>query len=248
MSMKKHIIFYTIFYMFIFIFSAENLAKQPFKVVVGLSKPPYVIQKNTTGFELELIQQLLITMNKKPEFIYIPYGRSEKMLALPDVDAVMTTNQKLFKNSSYISDSYINYQNVAVSLKVNNIQLNNITDIGKYSVASFQLAHKLLGNEFALAVSKSPMYFQVVNQEKQLELLMLGRIQVLVMDIKIFLHYFAKNNANLKLSDINIHTVFPLSPYSVAFKNKTDVEAFNQTLKVFKSSSEYQNLLDKYNF
>ncbi len=244
MAMKTHIILCII----IFIFSAESTAKQPFKVVVGLSKPPYVIQKNNTGFELELIQQLLTTINKEPEFIFIPYGRSEKMLALPDIDAVMTINKNTFKNSSFISDTYINYQNVAISLKAQKIQLNNITDIGNYSVASFQSAHKLLGNKFALAVAKSPLYLQVADQEKQLELLQLGRVQVLIMDIKIFLHYLAKQKENIQLNEIDIHALFPLSPYSVAFKNKTDVEAFNQTLKAFKSTSEYQTLLKKYNF
>lgn len=237
-----------IFCIIIFIYSTASAAQQPFRVVVGLSKPPYVIQESKTGFELELIQQLLLSIHKQPEFIFIPYGRSEKMLALPSIDAVMTVNNKTFINTINISEPYINYQNVAISLKKSNIKLNNIKDIEKYSIASFQSAHKILGDEFALAVSKSPMYFQVAKQEKQLELLVLERVQLLVMDIKIFLHYFAKQNTDIKLSEIEIHSVFLISPYSMAFKNKTDVDDFNQALTIFKSSEKYQKLQEKYDF
>jgi polar amino acid transport system substrate-binding protein len=41
--------------------------------VLGLSKPPYVIEENHSGFELELVQQILTMIGKAPEFIFIPY-------------------------------------------------------------------------------------------------------------------------------------------------------------------------------
>lgn len=242
--MKKNILFYITF----FLCSLDCLATPSFKVVVGLSKPPYVFQENQTGFELELIQQLLKSIEKRPEFIFIPYGRSEKMLALPDIDAVMTATPKVFKNFANLSEIYINYQNVAISLKSNNIALNNITDISKYSVATFQSAHKILGADFGSAVTKSPIYIQVANQERQLELLLLGRVEILIMDIKIFSYYLAQQNFKINNDDIKIHEIFPLSPYRVAFKNNADVAPFNQALKAFKLSSKYQDLLEKYNF
>lgn len=85
--------------------------------MVGLSKPPYVIEETRSGFELELIRQLLTLIGKDPEFIFIPYGRSEKMLALPDINAVMTANKEMFPNINTLSENYIKYQNVAISLK-----------------------------------------------------------------------------------------------------------------------------------
>ena len=98
--------------------STNSVAKQTFKVVVGLSKPPYVIKEAQAGFELELIRQVLTNIGKTPEFIFIPYGRSEKMLELSDISAVMTVNQQMFPKNDQLSESYINYQNVAISLKI----------------------------------------------------------------------------------------------------------------------------------
>ena len=75
------------------------IANQSFKVVVGLSKPPYVIKESLSGFELELIHHILTNIGKKPEFIFIPYDRSEKMFELPGINAVLSVNEQLFPNS-----------------------------------------------------------------------------------------------------------------------------------------------------
>tara|TARA_R110000744_G_scaffold56547_3_gene119245 strand:- start:1610 stop:2338 length:729 start_codon:yes stop_codon:yes gene_type:complete len=237
-----------ILFIFIFLLSTNSMANQSYKVVVGLSKPPYVIEESQTGFELELIQQLLTMIGKEPEFIFIPYGRSEKMLALPDIDAVLTVNEDIFPNSQYLSKSYISYENVAISMKKNAISLNNVAELADYSIAAFQLAHKALGAEFSKAVTNSSIYIQVANQEKQVELLLLGRVDIVVMDTKIFLHFLNKLSKTVKKSDIQIHHIFPLSPYQVAFKNSEDVEVFNSALKTFKASNKYQKIVEKYNF
>tara|TARA_B110000211_G_scaffold68286_1_gene78902 strand:- start:25285 stop:25995 length:711 start_codon:yes stop_codon:yes gene_type:complete len=228
--------------------STNSVAKQTFKVVVGLSKPPYVIKEAQAGFELELIRQVLTNIGKTPEFIFIPYGRSEKMLELSDISAVMTVNQQMFPKNDQLSESYINYQNVAISLKNRAIKLRSISDIANYSVASFQLAHKVLGQEFAAAVTDSAIFIQVANQRKQVELLLLGRVDILVMDIKIFLHYLHALGMSEKQNDIQFHYIFPLSPYRVVFKNVDDVARFNQAMHKYKLSTDYKILLKKYNF
>jgi len=233
---------------FLILTTPHSMASQPFKVVVGLSKPPYVIKESLSGFELELIQQVLTTIGKKPEFIFIPYGRSEKMLELPDISAVITVNEQMFPHSKALSEIYINYQNVAISLKKKAITLNKISDISRYSIASFQLADKVLGHEFATAVATSDIFIQVANQEKQVELLMRDRVDILVMDIKIFFYYWHKLTVSEKENSVDIHHIFPLSPYRVAFKNSENVEVFNQALKNYKLSDQYQKLIEKYNF
>jgi polar amino acid transport system substrate-binding protein len=242
--MSKNIIIF----IFFSLISINCLANQPFKVVLGLSKPPYVIEKNHLGFELELIQQILTMMGKAPEFIFIPYGRSEKMLAFSDIDAVMTANKHIFPNIDTLSKNYIDYQNVAISLKENAVSLNSIADISNYSIASFQIAHKILGVEFAEAVTDSPLFIQVADQEKQLKLLFLGRVEIVVMDLKIFLYYLNKLNINERESDIKVHHIFPTSSYSMAFKNAGNVSAFNQVMKKYKMTADYQKLIEKYNF
>ncbi|WP_085299756.1 substrate-binding periplasmic protein [Cognaticolwellia mytili] len=233
---------------FLIFISNNSYSQQIVKVVVGLSKPPYVIKESMSGFELELIEQLFKISGKTVEFIFAPYGRSEKMLELDDINAIMTVNEQIFPNNTLLSSNYINYQNVAISLEINNILLPTIADLANYSIASFQLAHKVLGQEFANAVASSPVFTQVSDQEKQLELLLLGRIDVLVMDIKIFLYYLNKLKISPEKSKIKFHHIFPISPYKVAFKKQADVIEFNQALTEFKRSVNYRELIKKYNF
>jgi polar amino acid transport system substrate-binding protein len=142
-------------------FSNNSFGQQTVKVVVGLSKPPYVIKESMSGFELELIEQLFKISGKTVEFIFAPYGRSEKMLELHGINGVMTVKKQIFPNNTLLSNNYINYQNVPISLEKNDIQLPTIADLGNYSIASFQLAHRVLGPEFANAVASSTVFTQV---------------------------------------------------------------------------------------
>ncbi|SEL73342.1 amino acid ABC transporter substrate-binding protein, PAAT family [Colwellia chukchiensis] len=235
-----------IFFIAFTLLSITGFAQQPFKVVVGLSKPPYVIEEARLGFEIELIRQVLINIGKAPEFIFTPYGRSEKMLKLSGIDAVITVNEQMFPNNKNLSAPYISYQNVAISRKKQAIRLNQMADFANYSIASFQLAHKVLGPEFARAVTQSPVYMQVAEQKKQVELLLLNRVDVLVMDINIFLHYLRELKAIKQQDSIRFHYIFPLSPYRVAFKNQQDVSTFDQAMASFKQSIAYQELVAKY--
>ncbi len=237
-----------VLFILIGLFSINSIAQESFKVVVGLSKPPYVIEEHSSGFEIELIKNLLTQIGKKPEFTFIPFGRSEKMLAQPDIHAVMTANKNIFPNLDSLSDSYISYQNVAISLKSSAVSVEKIADIANYSVASFQKADTILGDEFGLAVSQSPIFIQVANQERQVELLIQERVTIVVMDIRIFLHYLTQLGLSNKKNLIKFHHIFPKTPYSMAFKSKSDVEAFNQALIEYQSSEQYQNLLEKYDF
>lgn len=45
-------------------------AKDQLVVAVGLAKPPYVIQSNNSGFELDLIRNIFKKMGKSTKFIY----------------------------------------------------------------------------------------------------------------------------------------------------------------------------------
>ena len=224
------------------------MADSTVNIVVGLAKPPYVIKEDISGFEIELVEQLYKSIGKKTKFIFSPYTGFKKMLSLQHIDAIMTANQQLFPDNKTLNDVYIKYQNIAVTLKKNNIALSQISDLSNYTIASFQNAHKVLGEEFAKASSNSPLFMQVYDQEKQIKLLLLNRIDVLVIDVHIFQYYLHKVFGDVKDSDIQYHYVFPASPYKLAFKNPTNMVEFNQALANYKLSDDYQKLLKKYNF
>ncbi|GLX76967.1 polar amino acid ABC transporter [Thalassotalea insulae] len=226
--------------------SSVSYARQELAVAVGLAKPPYVIQENDSGFEIELIRNVFELMGYSTKFVYTTFGHSPKMLNVKEIDAVMTTNNRVFKDESKLSNIYVTYQNVAISLKESNLAINAISDLSNYSIAAFQKADKVLGNEYANAIEHSPIYLRVAEQKQQPVLLLKKRVQVLIMDRNIF-NYLVKQ---MQISDIEqtftIHPIFPETHYKMAFKNPEHRSSFNQMFDQYRYSDDYQILKKQY--
>lgn len=220
---------------------------EKFNVVVGFAKPPYVIQENNSGFELELVGHVIKAMGKSPYFVFVPFGRSPNMLERNDVDSIMTINANMITDTSYLSDVYIIYQNVAISLKKNHKVINDIEGLSKVSVAAFQMATTILGSHYASAVADSPFYIEVANQKRQTKLLFEDKVESVVMDVNIFNALSPLVGGESDHSDVDVHYIFPKSPYHMAFKDKANIAKFNKALQEFKSSQAYSDLIDKYN-
>lgn len=215
-----------------------------FNVVVGFEKPPYVTEDGNNGFEIELITAVLTSMQLDPQFNHVPFRRSSKMFQNENIDAMMTVNHRIIPDISFLSDNYIYYQNVVVTLKKNQYKLSSVDDLGLISFAAFQSASRLLGDAYSKAVSQSKSYIEVEEPLRQIHLLFEEKVDGLVIDINIFNTLsasFYKNN------DVEVHPIFPKSYYRMAFKNKALIQTFNLALVRFKASPEYLNLLNKYN-
>ena len=232
--------------LFVTIFSSASFASR-FDVVVGLAKPPYVIQDTNSGFEIELVSAVLKRMNKSPNFVFVPFGRTVRMLHSDRVDSIMTVNTNLINDLSVLSDTYIVYQNVVVTRKSDNFQLKNLNELSNLSIAAFQNANKILGVDYGEQVKRSPSYVEIANQKNQTKLLFEKKVQALVMDINIFRALSPTVGGTSDFSDVDIHYIFPKSPYKMAFKNKENIPEFNHALSEFKSTDQYQQLIEKYN-
>ena len=241
---------YSFFLVVIFTFFSNILfAEDKFIVSVGLAKPPYVIQADDSGFELDLIRNVLKKIRKTPTFVYTQFGHTSKLLDIKGIDAVITTNSRVFTDTAKLSDIYITYQNVAISLKKNNIKINTIKELENFSIASFQKADKVLGKAFTDASNKSPLFLKIADQSQQPQLLLKGRVDVLIMDINIFKYLI--HELNMDNNDITrlftFHPIFPENHYRVAFKNKTNIPLFNEALAKYKQTDEYLVLRKHYN-
>jgi len=227
------------------IFPLLCVAKK-FEVVVGLVKQPYVMGNNISGFEIELIRNVLKSMGKSVEFVFIPYGHSSKLLDIKNIDAMMSVSDKSFKDNSRLSNAYINYLDVAISLKSSNLTIDKISDLSKYSVVSFQQAGNVLGTEFSEAIAKSPMFIETAEQNRQLTLLMSGKVEVLVMDKNIFRYHAIEQKLTQLNNEVVFHKIFPKSPLKMAFKDKKHVLEFNNTFDKYSQSENYKRLIKKY--
>lgn len=229
-----------------YLLSLPSQAQDKLMIAVGLAKPPYVFQADNAGFEIDLVRNVLAKMEKSVEFVYTSYGHAPKMLAVDEIDAVMTMSPKVFRDKSQLSDIYITYQNVAISLKEKQLNILTINDLANYSVASFQQADKILGPAFENAVNLSPIFLQVADQKRQPNLLLKGRVDVVVMDKNIFNYFARKLKIESLSSHFNYHNVFAKSHYRMAFKDKSLIALFNRAFLDYSSSKSYQRLLKQY--
>ncbi|WP_299082726.1 ABC transporter substrate-binding protein [uncultured Paraglaciecola sp.] len=223
-------------------------AQQTLTIVSSVDKPPYILQKENSGFEIELVQAVIQGMGKSAEIHYENYGRTAKMFEVQGIDAIMTASQKVFTDTSVLTLPYINYQNVAISLAENNLKIEKVADLAGYSMVSFQLADKVLGQAFLKAAMSSPMYAQMGDQSKQPGMLFRKRTDVLVMDKMIFYAMLKQSDWAGQIDKVKIHPIFPVTAYSMAFKDKQNVSLFNAELIKFLASNDYMELRKKYDF
>ena len=78
-------------------------------VVVGWDKPPYVIAADHSGFELDLVRAIIAEAGHDMSPIYVPFGRTARLLKDDAVDMGLTLLATHNAASDILSDPYITY-------------------------------------------------------------------------------------------------------------------------------------------
>jgi len=222
---------------------ADNL-----KIAASWAKPPYIIPQTHSGFEIELITDLFKDLNHDVKFVYMPYDRAVEMLQSKQADVALTLNNSSGIAPEYLSDVYVFYQNVALSLKSKKLNIEHLQDLSTYRVVGFQSASHVLGDEFAAAIENNKLYIEIADQKRQLELLLNEQVDVIIIDINVFHYLSFELTGSDQFKKIAVHPFFAPSRYSAGFKNLTLKKQFNQTLGKYVSSGRYEVLKAKYNF
>lgn len=214
-------------------------------VVVGWNKPPYVISAEHSGFEVELVRAILADMGHTLSPIYVPFGRTARLLKDNAVDMGLTLNAAHNVSKDILSDPYIIYQNVAVTRADRKLSIDDFSDLLGKSVIAFQTAQSVLGEDFSSVVSSMPTYIEMARQDRQVDMLMLGSVDVIILDRNIF-NYFKSANETYANDDIVFHELFPISPYRAAIPDPVLRAQFNVALHALVEKGHYQALLNEY--
>ena len=94
----------------------QNTKSIMVELITGLSKPPFIIQQQNSGLQLDIIKAALLSQRVSPQFIHMPLGRNISGFQRWNVDGIITVPHDFKALGAYISKPYISYQNVAVSL------------------------------------------------------------------------------------------------------------------------------------
>lgn len=221
--------------------TAENL-----KVAVGLALPPYVLADTNSGIELDIVREALALKGHTITPVYLPFARVPIALADKEVHAALTVNESSGLKNVHFSDSHVTYQNVAVSLKSRNVDIQTVSDLGNYSIIAFQDATKYLGDEYADMAAKNSRYIEKAKQSNQITMLFSSRVDTIVMDINIF-KYFRQHEDKVDTSaEEAIHEIFPHSKYKVGFLSVDLRDQFNAGVAELRASGKYNEIVNKY--
>lgn len=215
-------------------------------MVIGLALPPYVIAETDTGMELEIVREALAHEGHTLVPVYVPFWRVLAMLEQGLAGAAMTVNEASGVTGVFYSESHITYRNAAMALTSRRYPIEEIEDLGRYSILAFQNAKKYLGDDFANMSASNPQYREIARQAMQITMLYSGRIDLVVMDVNIF-RYYRQLEAKVA-TDVGIEqfALFPPSHFKVAFARQDWRDSFNRGLKHLRDSGRYQAIINRF--
>lgn len=215
----------------------------PLTVLVGQHKPPYINTANISGYEVELLTEVVSRMGYEPVFIFVPNARIKPLLDQGEGDIASLQPVSAYDPGLFYSNPYIRYQNIAVSLADDELVIGHSSDLARYSVLAFQNARTVLGPDYTDMARISTEYRETVDQQAQLKMLLSRRVQVVVMDRNIFNHYHLQQDSADQLA---VHAIFDTTLYRAAFRDATVQRAFDRALLSVMLDSWYLRLQRKY--
>lgn len=220
-------------------------------MLFGLALPPYVIQENSSGFEVDIIRAALAHKGHTLKPVYASFSLITQTLHDNKADAAQRGNPDLVDGQGYFyADSQtVFYQDMAITLKKNNLAINNMNDLKGKNVVAFQGASKFLGPEFGMAVAGNPRYTETANEQKKVQQLYANGMEVFVGDVNIFKFFRAKASGVDTQQEIVYHKIFANADIKynhAVFKDKQIRDDFDAGLKQLKSSGKYQEIIKKY--
>lgn len=225
---------------------AGMAAAQTLRIGFGTDKPPYVIEAEKRGLEVDIVVEAAKAAGYTVEPFFAPMERLHHMQARGELDGIASTNPRAGLRAFY-SRPYIEYHNVAVALAARKLEIRTINDLGRHSVSAFQRARQLLGPEFELMALHNPNYREEAQQVSRNRLLFAGRVDVIVGDRRI-IEYFTRqigDQVNVR-QPLAYFDLFPPTAYHVAFISETVRSRFDQGLETLRKRGDYAAIEKRY--
>lgn len=259
MDLKRFLVAFLFFQLPVFSYSSalasaiENTAENDNKfnrvsLLTGLPKPPYILEDGQSGLQLDIIKYAFACKNNRVSFNNIPLGRNITRLKVSQADGMITLPVDFEYPGIYVSNAYITYRNVAVSLADNHFDIDSFDDLAMMSVAAFQNAKKFLPQEYARAAEQAIEYREIADQSQQITMLFERSIEVIILDINILKYFLSKHKLALFDKEIVIHPLFEPQPYAIGFKSEQLKNTFEQGVDCIKTNGQYSEVFNTYGY
>jgi ABC-type amino acid transport substrate-binding protein len=211
------------------------MAKQDLKIGIG-NFAPFLQEKNHQGLFLELTEEIFKQLpSYNVQFIYMSNNR-----LLHEINSGQRIDVacNIFSNSSakaFLSSPVFRYTDVAVSKSSAKLKVNRISDLQGYSIAAYQGAKEMLGDDFKVMALANPNYSEYSKPEETTYMMVAGEKDIRIGDIHIFLHDLADkryiSEEKIAAKDFTIHRLWPDVYSHMAFKDEMLRDSVNNVIK-----------------
>lgn len=236
---------------------ANDRQQREVRIGISFSIPPYVIRETNDGLELALLRESFAVKGYRVRPSYLPLARTFINFEKGSLDGIINVKEGMVEG--YDSDVVITFQNRAVSLASNQFSINNIKDLSNKSITAFQRASDLLDSKFGAWARANPLYNEIADQSLQIKQLFKSRVDVIILEEKIFKYYRKQlYNNSLALDSRSIvstaelkqpviyHDIFVPTEYRFAFTSKIIRDDFNQGLEQIKNNGVYEDIMHRF--
>jgi len=209
------------------------LAKQELRVGVG-NFPPFFIENGERGLFLDITKKIFELM---PEYdATFTFMSNSKLLREINKGGGIDVACNIFAGSNvdaYLSEPLFRYTDVAVSKKENNFIINNVSDLKKRSISAYQGAIDLLGEDFKQMAYENKSYTEHGQPSETTLLVAMGKKDVRVGDVFIFLYDISKNKykkRGVNANDFKIHWLWSDVFTHMAFRDESIRDKANKAI------------------
>ncbi|HYE00933.1 MAG TPA: transporter substrate-binding domain-containing protein [Alphaproteobacteria bacterium] len=198
------------------------------------------------GLEYDILAAALAVRGHTMRPLYYPFGRLGRSFVAGQVEAAAPISPS-FDVGGHLSEPYLTYHNVAVSLASRGLRIDSVADLARLRVVAFQNASVVLGPDFAKAVAAAPGYEERADQLIQVRLLYAGRVDVIVGERAILAALAASPEL---IADgrqpVSLHAIFPPTPYRAVFREARLRDDFDAGLKAIRADGTYDALVARH--
>ena len=219
-----------------------------FHIGFSFAKPPYVFASHSRdytelkGIEIDLVEEILSLDGYGFTPHFFPYNRLVPDLKARRIDAAATVRPAA--GTLFYSDPFIHFNNYAIT-HPDAPPIRNLEDLAGRSAVGWQGATHDLGKGFADITQKMAHYSEIASQQRQIDIFLNRRVDVIIIDKYIFRHWAAHVGHNPDKFAYN--GIFnDKTEFVVGFITEKDRDMFNKGLKLVKENGTYEAIYKQY--
>ncbi|MAZ89426.1 MAG: hypothetical protein CL693_17480 [Cellvibrionaceae bacterium] len=207
--------------------------------------PPYMIQASDSGLDIDIPREALSRAGYEVDIRYMPLARAQLEVQSKRVDFMAPFFSEEVEGL-YLSEPHIMYRPTAFSLASNKFELNELNDLKRFRVQTFQGAKGYFGADYVNAIALSPHYEERPDMSKLVLSLVSGRTDVVVLDYHIFSYFWNREIGDNNSHQLRAHAIFTPVPAVTAFNNPDIRDQYNAALQATIRDGTHQKLVKKH--